>query len=508
MTTIDTLRINPILYELFTQLGTAEYAQLEDNLRAEGCNEPLVVWEETGELLDGHNRYRICQAYAIPFTTRAVSLPDLPAAQAWMIRHQLGRRNPTPEQMAYYRGKQYQLEKQAHGGQVPGSSGKTYHSKTEEKLAHEHEVSPKTIRNDATFAAAVDTVAAVVPEARQAILARDTKVSRQEVKGLGVLAKANPQTAKHVLEKIAATTGTPAAVRRETRQIVREAVAELPRVEKPAPVPLILRAQESVAKEGLEELLTPDGRTMYILHKPTSRPVFNQTNEMVDWASWTWNPVTGCWHGCEYCYARAIANDARMAQAYPKQFEPTFHPYRLTAPANTTYPKEMTRPADKNVFTCSMADLFGKWVPDDWIMQVFAVVQAHQEWNFLFLTKFPQRLQEVCDALDGFPDNAWVGCTVDAQARVATAERSFQHIRAKVRWLSVEPMRERLTFARLDMFDWVVMGGQTASGFNKTPAFQPEWEWVEHLWRQARAAGASVYWKENLTIRPKETPWE
>src|SRR4029434_3791252 len=108
-------------------------------------------------------------------------------------------------------------------------------------------------------------------------------------------------------------------------------------------------------------------------------------------------------------------------------------------------------------------------------------VTAHPEWNFLLLTKFPQRLQEICDALDGFPENAWVGCTVDAQARVATAERAFANIRASVRWLSVEPMRDRLTINSLEMFDWLVMGGQTASPYNETPAFQPEWEWVEHL---------------------------
>ena len=28
----------------------------------------------------------------------------------------------------------------------------------------------------------------------------------------------------------------------------------------------------------------------------------------IDWCDSTWNPVTGCLHGCEYCYARGIAN--------------------------------------------------------------------------------------------------------------------------------------------------------------------------------------------------------
>jgi hypothetical protein len=74
--------------------------------------------------------------------------------------------------------------------------------------------------------------------------------------------------------------------------------------------------------------------------------------------------------------------------------------------------------------------------------------------------------------------------------------------------VSVEPMLERLTFTStfLDRLDWLVMGGLSASAFNGTPAKQPAWEWVEHLWRQARAANVKVYWQENLTVRPKEMP--
>jgi protein gp37 len=96
---------------------------------------------------------------------------------------------------------------------------------------------------------------------------------------------------------------------------------------------------------------------------------------------------------------------------------------------------------------------------------------------------------------------------VDTQARVATAERAFRQITATVKWVSVEPMLERITFHDLAIFDWVVIGGLTESHFNGTPAFQPEWEWVDHLRDQIRRAGAKEYWKENLTVRPKEVPW-
>ena len=91
----------------------------------------------------------------------------------------------------------------------------------------------------------------------------------------------------------------------------------------------------------------------------TGKPVFNRTNESIEWAVWTWNPVTGCKHGCPYCYARDIAR-----RFYPPEigFNPRFWPERLSAPQNTPVPKS-TELKDRLVFTCSMADLFGDWCP-------------------------------------------------------------------------------------------------------------------------------------------------
>jgi len=102
-------------------------------------------------------------------------------------------------------------------------------------------------------------------------------------------------------------------------------------------------------------------------------------------------------------------------------------------------------------------------------------------------------------AQQDWPDNCWVGTSVDSQARARTAERVFKNVRAGVRWLSCEPLLERVTFATLEGFDWIVVGGATSS--TQTPAFTPPAEWVEHLIAQANAAGCQVYLKRNLDYR-------
>jgi protein gp37/predicted transcriptional regulator len=212
----------------------------------------------------------------------------------------------------------------------------------------------------------------------------------------------------------------------------------------------------------------------------------------IEWAQWSWNPVTGCLHDCPYCYARDIANSSRMATAYPHGFSPAFRPVSLLAPVNSKVPKEAKGDTRyRNVFTCSMADLFGRWVPSEWIEAVLKSVESNPQWNFLFLTKFPKRMAEF-----NIPENAWMGTTVDLQVRVKNAETAFAKIKSGVRWLSVEPLIEPLKFERLDLFQWMVIGGASRSSI--TPEWHPPTDWINDLKAQARKAGLKIYEKTNL----------
>lgn len=252
---------------------------------------------------------------------------------------------------------------------------------------------------------------------------------------------------------------------------------------------------QSLSQQEKDFLLAQDGNSK-----------FNPTNDNIEWARYSWNPITGCLHNCAYCYARDIAN-----RFYQQKFEPSFLPDRLTAPQNTKQKdlSQFDNPVDKmgyrNVFTCSMADLFGKWVPTDWIQAVLKSITDNPQWTFLLLTKFPVRMAEF-----DYPENVWLGTSVDYQWAVERAEKAFVKIKNSgfngVCWLSCEPMMERLTFNSLEMFDWVVMGGSSKS--TQTPEYFPPFDDIVHLHNQARNSGCKIYQKTNLIQRMREYPME
>jgi protein gp37 len=232
---------------------------------------------------------------------------------------------------------------------------------------------------------------------------------------------------------------------------------------------------------------------------PEGKATFNKTNDQVGWAAWTWNPVTGCLHNCPYCYARELAYRPSYAASYPVQFTPLFHHERLDAPRNTAVPESAKQdPRLRRVFVSSMGDLFGKWVRDEWIEQVFARCIENPQWEYLFLTKFPQRYVGL-----QLPPTAWIGTTVDDQYRVKIAEEAFRKIESvRVKWLSLEPLLAPLEFSDLSMFDWVVIGSQSATRqpppIGNVPEFAPPFEWVMRVVAQAREAGCRIYMKPNL----------
>lgn len=213
----------------------------------------------------------------------------------------------------------------------------------------------------------------------------------------------------------------------------------------------------------------------------------------IDWAQYSWNPVTGCAKGCDYCYARRIAERFHG----PDGFKPTLHEERLPQPAKV---KESSR-----IFVCSMADLFGDWVPDEWIHAVLATCEMNPRHQYLFLTKNAGRYEELFQLTTVHP-NWWLGTTCDTIAHTFSmtiddatgAAMMLLHRRGWHTWASAEPLLEDIA-PRFDMadqmIDWLVIGAQTGPGSKE---HQPQEAWVAKLAIAADNHGIPVFMKRSL----------
>ena len=195
----------------------------------------------------------------------------------------------------------------------------------------------------------------------------------------------------------------------------------------------------------------------------------------IEWTEKTWNPVTGCLNDCYYCYARA---------RYKMQgwsFHPTIRRERLSQPLGRQKPTYY--------FVCSVSDLFGSWVQVDWINAVFDIVKKCPQHTFQFLTKNPERLRE----FSPYPDNCWIGCTATNQVMAVEALWGLDRIKAKVRFISFEPLLHNIKVIFKRRIEWVIIGACTGGH-----AKQPEPEWVHSLIDSAGKEGIPIFMKPNL----------
>ncbi len=200
-----TLHIDQEFKNLIPPLSSDESAQLFANLKEFGCIDPLVVWQSTSILLDGHNRYEVCTNEQIPYKIVEIDLPSREAAICWIANHQLGRRNITPETASYLRGKRYlhlkgnredNLKQNLPKGNFCPSGDDSEEQdlplgnfclsvNTAKTLAEQYKVSERTIKNDAQFTAALDTLASALgDELKHTILTRTAGLTKKEILSL------------------------------------------------------------------------------------------------------------------------------------------------------------------------------------------------------------------------------------------------------------------------------------------------------------------------------------
>lgn len=201
----DELTIDPEFAALLPDLSCIQLAQLESNLTNEGWRkeQAIILWANHDDIIvDGMNRYRLCRQLGIEYKTVARTFADREAVKEWILTNAYGQRNLTVEQESYCRGEVYNLRKRRHGGDRKSeeSSGQNVHLKTSEQVAEQFGVDEKTVRRDAKFAEALDSIAEVGgADIKQAILSGAVKASKADVIKL---AKADTKAQKRALKAL------------------------------------------------------------------------------------------------------------------------------------------------------------------------------------------------------------------------------------------------------------------------------------------------------------------
>lgn len=213
----------------------------------------------------------------------------------------------------------------------------------------------------------------------------------------------------------------------------------------------------------------------------------------IDWTDYTWNPITGCTNGCEYCYARRLSKRLKGRCGYPLEnpFAPTFHPNRLNEPTLKLIPSK--------IFTVSMGDMFDKQSSKEWTRKIMDVIKFNKRHTFQILTKQPEHMQKhfPISQYPYLPDNLWLGVSVDKQKDVGRIDdlTDFRYRGKYKRFVSFEPLRSEIRYAHMKILDWVIIGSQTGNSRNK---IIPKKVWIDKIKYQCDKFGIPVWMKENL----------
>lgn len=250
----------------------------------------------------------------------------------------------------------------------------------------------------------------------------------------------------------------------------------------------------------------------------------------IEWTDATWTPIrarnletgkTG-WHcqhvspGCEHCYSetlnRRIGSGLAFKPGHIKDVDVFLDAKMLAAPLRWRAPRR--------IFVCSMTDLFGEWVPDEWIDEIFRIMAETPQHTYQILTKRPVRMRGYVQRFynarapvwdgQGVPKgrldilrNLWLGVSVEDQSRADERIPRLLETPAAVRFISAEPLLGPLDLRQflveqhiindfvLDPLSLCIVGGESGPG--KRPV---NIDWMRDIRDQCLAAGVPLFVKQ------------
>ncbi len=199
-------------------------------------------------------------------------------------------------------------------------------------------------------------------------------------------------------------------------------------------------------------------------------------NSKIEWCDYTINPIKGiCKMGCEYCYALT------MYKRFKWDPEIRFDSSAFNGLEKIKIVKSGGYISPK-IFVCSTHDMFGYWIPDNWIQAIIQKAETNPQLTFIFLTKSPQNAWHWA-----YPKNVWLGVTVESQEQTWRIKTLLQpEIRASLKFVSFEPLQGEIhcDFSNHRLGDdnqrisWFIIGTETG---NRKDKVLTRHDWVTKL---------------------------
>ncbi|MGH9985896.1 MAG: DUF5131 family protein [Nitrososphaeraceae archaeon] len=214
----------------------------------------------------------------------------------------------------------------------------------------------------------------------------------------------------------------------------------------------------------------------------------------IEWTNSTWNVVTGCDKvspGCKNCYAERYATRLKMmgVKKYKRGFKLALHPDVLDYP--------LTLKSPRMIFVNSMSDLFHKDISFEFIEKIFRVMNDTPRHQYQILTKRNQGLKEFGNYYGKFPDNVWIGVSVET-AEYKKRIYDLKKVDAKVHFLSLEPLLGSLGKLDLHDIEWIIAGGESGFKFRECKV-----EWLREIRDQCLENEVPFFFKQWGGITPK-----
>lgn len=246
-------------------------------------------------------------------------------------------------------------------------------------------------------------------------------------------------------------------------------------------------------------------------------------NTKIEWTGKTWNPIrarnkaTGelgwyCEHiseGCRNCYAEKMnvntyfGNGLPYKRAWLDDLDLFLDKKILEQPLRWRKPTK--------IFPCSMTDLFGRFVKDEWLDKIHHVMWRASQHTFQLLTKRADRMRDYMRS-PNTPNqkplpNVWLGVSVEDQKTADERIPLLLETPAAVRWISAEPLLGPINLFNAacgydkqgyrkplltnTWLDWVVVGGESGP---KARPMHPDW--ARSLRDQCVSAGVPFFFKQ------------